>query len=93
MKKYRIVKKQNFKFGNNIYPELYTVEMKTFMFWNYLIWYSGCDINSDDFWFNDLHINGKSRPMPVHETEKEFGDSLKSGPGTYVVSTCAGIRN
>ena len=87
MKKYRIIKKQNFKFGNKIYPELYTVEVKTFIFWDYLIWYSGTDISSDEFWFNDLHVGGKSRPLPIHETEKKFGDLLKSGSGTYVVST------
>ena len=38
-----------------------------------MLWFSGTDIDEENFWFHDNQYDGKSRPKPFHETEKKFG--------------------
>lgn len=80
MAKYRILKKINYKFHDNLYPEAYIIQVKKFLTWVNLGWWSGTDISDKDFWKSHMRkLDGSKRPCPCSETSNKYGSNCYRG--------------
>lgn len=80
MAQYRILKKINYRFYDNLYPEAYIIQIKRFLCWIDLEWWSGTDISDEDFWKDHLKkMDGTKRPHPIDETTKKYGGNCYHG--------------
>lgn len=80
MSQYRILKKINYRYNDNFYPEAYIIQVKKFMFWNNLKYWSGSDASDVNFWHTHLKkSDGSKRPKPYKETTDKFGSKCCEG--------------
>lgn len=74
MSQYRIIKKINYKYNGNFYPEVYIIQVKRFLFWENVTWWEGSDVNDENFY--KIHLkksDGTRRPHPYDETTEKYG--------------------
>lgn len=74
MRKYRIIKKTNYKIRHKMYDVVYFIEVKSLFFYFNLKWWSGTDINDDDWSRHYDYCLLDGFPKPFHSTIAKFPD-------------------
>lgn len=76
MCKYRIIKKVNYNRYGKIYPEVYFIQVKYFLFYYDLTWWCGSDVG--DCSPNRRFNNMANFPTPYYTTKKKFPNMIES---------------